>query len=258
MKKNAIMMVVCLALAMPASAQSWNKWDTRSTISGVLGIANAAIESAERKKEMEILARQKAEYENSFKDAMQEAKYAEASENWDEALEKYEEASKLNCKYGYTDQRSITRKMLPLYAKAGIQDEGPSFLNNHKSILPNYDAYRYVRENPVYVNKKADAVKIVRVACSDTETRIEMECEADRRNCGFCVLGSTYIKGNKGGKLNIVSVENITMAPAQTYIPWPYLKLRFALIFPALPEDAKEFDLIEPSSTWKFKDIKCK
>ena len=60
-------MTVCLALSASASAQTWNKWDTRSTISGVLGIANAAIESAERKKEMEILARQKAEYEQSFR-----------------------------------------------------------------------------------------------------------------------------------------------------------------------------------------------
>ena len=252
------MMAVCLALSLPASAQSWNKWDTRSTISGVFGLANSAIESAERKKEMEILARQKAEYEESFKDAMQEAKYAEASENWDEALEKYEEASKLNCKYEYTDQRSITRKMLPLYTKAGIEDDGPSFLNNDKTILPSYDAYRYVRENPIYVNKKQTNTKIVRVACSDTETRIEMECEASIRNSGVNILGSTYIKGNKGGKLNIVSVENITMAPAQTYIPWPYMKLRFALIFPALPEDAVEFELVEPSSTWKFKDIKCR
>lgn len=114
MKKQAMMMTVCLALSLSAGAQSWNKWDTRSTISSAFGLANAAIESAERKKEMEILARQKAEYEQSFKDAMQEAKVAETAENWDEALEKYEEASKLNCKYEYTDQRSITRKMLQI------------------------------------------------------------------------------------------------------------------------------------------------
>ena len=27
---------------------------------------------------------------------------------------------------------------------------------------------------------------------------------------------------------------------------------------PRLPEDAKEFDFIVPSSIWQFKDIKCK
>jgi len=53
-------------------------------------------------------------------------------------------------------------------------------------------------------------------------------------------------------------VENITMAPATVKIPWPGQKLRFALIFEPLPEEAKEFDFIEPSTSWQFKDIKCK
>lgn len=54
MKKNAFVIVMGLIMALPISAQSWNSWDTHRTISGVFGIANAAIESAERKKEMEI------------------------------------------------------------------------------------------------------------------------------------------------------------------------------------------------------------
>ena len=253
-----MLMTVCLALSASASAQTWNKWDTRSTISGVLGIANAAIESAERKKEMEILARQKAEYEQSFKDAMTEAKAFETAENWEEALEKYEEAAQLNCKYGYSDQRTLSKKITNLYVKAKREEDGPSVLNNSRVTLADYSGYRYVRENPVYVNKKATNTKILRVACSNRETRIEMECEATAPNTTYYMSGATYIKGNKGSKLSIASVENITLTPAKTYIPWPYQKLRFALIFPALPEDAEEFDLIEPSTTWKFKDIKCK
>ncbi|MBQ2209021.1 MAG: hypothetical protein II404_03545 [Prevotella sp.] len=74
MKKNAFVIVMGLIMALPISAQSWNSWDTHRTISGVFGIANAAIESAERKKEMEIHARQKVEFEQSFKDAMKEAR----------------------------------------------------------------------------------------------------------------------------------------------------------------------------------------
>lgn len=125
--------------------------------------------------------------------------------------------------------------------------------------MPDYSGYRYVKENPVFVNKKkAAGVQICRVACSATETRIEMETEAFSANLYCNIKGSTYIKGNKGGKLGLESVENVTMDPARTYIPWPYQKLRFALIFPPLPEDAKEFDLIEPSSVWQFLDIKCK
>ena len=115
-----------------------------------------------------------------------------------------------------------------------------------------------MRENPVYVNKKETSTKIVRAACSDKETRLEMETEGTYANDCARIKGATYIKGNKGGKLTLVGVENITLAPAWTYIPWPYQKLRFVLIFPPLPDNATEFDLIEPSSSWQFKDIKCK
>jgi hypothetical protein len=142
--------------------------------------------------------------------------------------------------------------------KGGREDDGPSILHNDQTILPDYSQYRYVRENPVYVNKKQTGTKIVRVACSDKETRLELEYESKRPNAGMNVRGTAYIKGNKGGKLGLEAVENITMAPASTNIPWPYQKLRFALIFPPLPEDAKEFDFIVPSSVWQFKDIKCK
>ena len=77
-------------------------------------------------------------------------------------------------------------------------------------------------------------------------------------NVGLSIKGKGYIKGNKGGKLELTGVENITVAPATTKIPWPYQKLRFALIFQPLPDNATEFDFIVPSSEWKFKDIKCK
>ena len=258
MKKNFILFALGLVTVIPAQAQ-WSNWNTSQTISGVFGAINHSIESAERKKQMEIFAQEKVQYEQSFKDAMYEAKDFEQKENWEEALNKYEESAKLNCKYGYSDQRQITRKISELYVKVGRTDDGPSILNNAKTILPDYSQYRYVRENPVYVNKKdASNIKIVRVACSDKETRLELEIEATSSNYGVNFKGNTYIKGNKGGKKEMVSVENIVISPARTAIPWPYQKLRFALIFPALPEEAKEFDLIEPSSTWQFKDIKCK
>ena len=256
-KRNILLFVWGLVMSLPVNAQSWNKWDTRSTISDVLGIASATIESSERKKQMEIEARQKVEFEQSFQDALTEAKAYEAQENWEEALEKYEEASKLNCKYGYTDQRTLTRKINGLYVKSGREEDGPSILNNAKTILSDYSQYRYVRDNPVYVNKKYTNTKIVRVACSDKETRLEMEHEYLQNN-RVNVWGTAYIKGNKGGKLGLVGVENIAMAPTSTTIPWPYQKLRFVLIFPPLPEEANEFDFIVPSSNWQFKKMKCK
>ena len=257
MKKNLIILALGLVAVMPAKAQ-WDRIHTSNAISGVLGIANSAIESAERKKAMEIRAKEKVQFEQSFKDAMEEAKDFEQKENWEEALNKYEEAAKLNCNYDYSDQRQISRKINDLYVKVGRVEDGPSILNNSKTILADYSQYRYVRENPVYVNKKSTPTRILRVACSDRETRLEMEVEAQYANCGMYVQGKAYIKGNKGGKLGLASAENIAVAPATTTIPWPYQKLRFVLIFPPLPDNATEFDFIVPSTEWQFKDIKCK
>ena len=257
MKKNLMIIALGLVVVLPAKAQ-WTNWNTSSTISGVFGVLNHTIESAERKKQMEIFAQEKAQYEQSFKDAMESAKDYEGGEYWEDALAKYEEAAKLNCNYGYSDQQQISRKISELYVKAGRTEEGPSILNNAKVTLSDYSKYRYVRENPVYVNKKVTNTKIVRVACSDTETRLELECEANSMNEGWYIKGKGYIKGNKGGKQELTGVENITVAPATTKIPWPYQKLRFALIFQALPDNATEFDFIVPSSSWQFKGIKCK
>ena len=257
MRKSLIAFALGLVTVIPAQAQ-WTHYDTQSTISGVLGAINHSIESAERKKQMEIFAQEKAQYEQSFKDAMESAKDYEGGEYWEEALSKYEEAAKLNCKYDYSDQNQITRKITSLYVKAGRTEEGPSVLNNDKTILPDYSKFRYVRDNPIYVNKKNGVTKILRVACSDTETRIELEHTSPRMNFGLNIKATAYIKGNKGGKLSLVNIENLSLAPGNTIIPWPGQKLRFALVFPPLPDNATEFDFVEPSTTWKFEDIKCK
>jgi aconitase B len=155
-KKNVFVLVMGLVMALPVSAQ-WDRVHTSIALNSVLGLAQKSIESAERRKEMEILARQKVEFEQSYLDAMTEAKAYEAKENWEEALEKYEEAAKLNCKYGYTDQRTLSKKISSLYVKGGREDDGPSILHNNDVTLADYSAYRYMRENPVFVNKKKAA-----------------------------------------------------------------------------------------------------
>ena len=184
MKKIVLFLAVCLSVIMPAKAQ-WDRIHTSIALSSVIGLARESIESAERKKAMEIHAQQKVQFEQDFKDSMTEAKDYELAEEWEEALNKYEEAAKLNCQYGYSDQRQITKKINELYIKAGQEEDGPSILNNAKTILPDYSQYRYVRENPVYVNKKQTKTKIVRVACSDKETRLELEYEASAMDDGI-------------------------------------------------------------------------
>ena len=69
MKKVFVVLALGLASFMPAQAQ-WTHYDTQTAISGLFGLANKSIESAERKKQMEIHARQKAEYEQTFKDVV--------------------------------------------------------------------------------------------------------------------------------------------------------------------------------------------
>ena len=260
-KSNLWLLALGVVMTLPVKAQwnnGWNSWNTAAAISGVVGIANSAIQSAERKKQMELQAMQKAQFEQGFKDTMAEAKELEGFEQWEDALDKYEEAASLNCKYGYTDQLSLTQKINSLYIKAGRDADGPSILNNDKVTLADYSGYRYMKENPIFTNKKKAKTRIVRVACSDTETRIELEFESNSHNAGVSYTGNGYLKPNKGDKLESVSVENITVGGSFTYVPWPFQKLRFAIIFPPLPADATEFDFIVPKSTWMFKDIKCR
>jgi hypothetical protein len=257
MKK--VMLTMVLALTGLTVHAQWNNWHTTQAISSGFGLLGSMIESAERKKAMEIWEREKKQYQPTFKEVQEKAKQLEQQENWTEALEKYEEMAKLNCDYGYTDQKGISTKITSLYEKAGRTEEGPSVVNNKSVTLADYSQYRFTLQNPISKGKKDNTTtKIVRVSCSDSETRIELECEAVFPDFDVCIQPGTYIKSKDSGKLRLSSVENIATCPTCTIIPWPYQKLRFALIFPALPATAEVFDLIEPSSDWKFKEIRCK
>lgn len=256
--KKILMTVLMAGIALTTNAQ-WNTWHTTQAISGGVGILGSIIASAEHKKAMEIFEREKAQYQPTFEKVYSEAKTLESEEQWANALDKFEEAAKLNCDYGYTDQKSLTLKINSLYEKAGRTEEGPSVINNKTTILPDYSHYRFTMQNPISKGKKDNTqTKIVRVSCSDTETRVELECEADMPDDQLYIKSDTYIKSKGSNKLNLMSVENVTVAPVVTKIPWPYQKLRFALIFPALPDTAEEFELVEPSSSWKFRNIRCR
>ena len=258
MMKKILMMILMAGIAMQTNAQ-WTNWNTTQAVSGGIGILGSIIASSERKKAMEIFEREKAQYQSTFASAYDDAKKLEAEEKWADALDKFEEAAKLNCDYGYTDQKSLTLKINSLYEKAGRTEEGPSVLNNKSTILPDYSRYRFSLQNPISKGKKDNTqTRIVRVSCSDTETRIELECEADMPNDQLYIKSDTYIRSKGSDKLRLRGVENVSVAPVVTEIPWPYQKLRFALIFPALPITAEEFELVEPSSSWKFRNIRCR
>ena len=83
MKKIVLFIAVCLSVIMPAKAQ-WDRIHTSIALSSVIGLARESIESAERKKAMEIHAQQKVQFEQDFKDSMTEAKDYELAEEWEE------------------------------------------------------------------------------------------------------------------------------------------------------------------------------
>ena len=227
---------------------------------GVLNGINSVLDSQERKQRAEIHAREKAQYQADFTAAMDEARELEEDGQYAEALAKYEEAAVLNWNYGYTDQRNITRKITSLYGPAGRTEEGPSVINNDKVTLPSYSGYRFMRENPIFkADKNAGRIQILRVCCSDTETRVELEYENDEAKAIYASASSdTYIKAKKSGKLRIVQAQNIGVKPSRTLIEQPYQKLRFALIFPPLSLEDTEFELKMPGKYWNFKNIPCK
>ena len=204
MKK--VMLTMVLALTGLTVHAQWNNWHTTQAISSGFGLLGSMIESSERKKAMEIWEREKKQYQPTFKEAQEKAKQLEQQENWTEALEKYEEMAKLNCDYGYTDQKGISTKITSLYEKAGRTEEGPSVVNNKRVTLADYSQYRFTLQNPISKGKKDNTTtKIVRVSCSDSETRIELECEALFPNFDVCIQPGTYIKSKGSGKLRLSS-----------------------------------------------------
>ena len=256
MKTKFFLTALFVAVSLTAAAD-W--WETDRIVRGGLEGLNAILESQERRQQAELFAREKAKYEADFNDAYAHAKQLEADGQWEDALEEYEQAATLNCQYGYTEQKPLSMKITSLYAKAGRDDDGPSILNNSKVTLNDYSAYRYMQLNPICkVGDKVKNAKILRVACSATETRIEIEGVAASPGYCFYIKPDAYIKGNKGGKLELIGVDNITLYPVRTIIPFPYQVLRFALIFEPLPPEATEFEFIVPKSDWKFKKIRCK
>lgn len=255
MKK--VLLTICAIVTSLACSAQWTQTDrTLNTIGDGL---KAVLGSVERQQAAKLQAQQKAQFQESFNDAYETAKLLEENGDYAEALSKYEDAAKLNCDYGYTDQRKLSSKITSLYKVVGKTEEGPSILNNDKVTLSDYSAYRFMRENPICQAKKMRTdTRIIRVCLSDNETRIEFECENPYCPGAVSAHPKTYIKGNKGGKLGLVSTDNVVLAPGKVIVPFPYQKLRYALIFPPLPAEATSFEVADGRGYWKFTDVKTR
>lgn len=254
--KKVLLTIFAIVTSLACSAQ-WTQTDrTLHTIGDGL---KAVLGSVERQQAAKLQAQQKAQFQESFNDAYETAKLLEENGEYADALSKYEDAAKLNCDYGYTDQRKLSSKITSLYKVVGRTEEGPSILNNDKVTLSDYSAYRFMRENPICQAKKMRTeTRIIRVCLSDKETRIEFECENPYCPGAVSAHPKTYIKGNKGGKLSIVGTDNVVLAPGKVIVPFPYQKLRYALIFPPLPAEATSFEVADGRGYWKFTDVKTR
>lgn len=252
MKK--ILFTLCAIVTSLACSAQWTQTDR--TLHQIGDGLKAVLGSVERQQAAKLQAQEKAMYQSTFNEAYEEAKALEESGNYAGALTKYEETAKLNCKYDYADQRNLSDKITNLYKLTGKTEEGPSILNNDKVTLKDYSAYRFMRENPICQAKKMRTqTRIIRVCLSDKETRIEFECENPYCPGAVSAHAKTYIKGNKGGKLGIVGTDNVVLDPGRVIVPFPYQKLRYALIFPPLPAEATSFEVVDGRGYWRFTDI---
>lgn len=124
-----------------------------------------------------------------------------------------------------------------------------------------YSSYDKVIDNPQYKfyptwYGNSDGLRICRIALSSTETRVEFEYTNTIYN-RFNVERGTYIKASGTSKLAFIRAENIAIAPSNSNFEKYGEVLKFALIFPTIPQKAKSFLIAEPDKKgWKFKDIK--
>lgn len=124
-----------------------------------------------------------------------------------------------------------------------------------------YTHYDKVIDNPqyrFYPTSSSDGLRISRIALSSTETRVEFEFINTVFN-RFNVERGTYIKASGTNKLALIRAENVAIAPSMSKFEKSGEILKFALIFPAIPQKAKSFLIAEQDKKgwgWKFKDIK--
>lgn len=227
-------------------------------------IGNTIIKNQEIKAQKEAQARYDAELVEQkaiFPGEITKADSLFNAKNYSLALQMYGRLAHNNDNYNENlgDQNHLVSRIRECNQILGTVEENPGPSNNFKARKNDYSAYTVDIESPVYkVKKKHNYAQITRISVNDKETRIEFEYHNSfNGEVGLGVNGGTYIKGSKSGKLPLRRLENITISPAKTLIPYGRQTLKFALIFPALDPRDKTFDFREPKSEWRFDDVIC-
>lgn len=142
------------------------------------------------------------------------------------------------------------------------KEEKRMYEYTHPFDNKDYSKYTKVINNPTYESKQT-TLKITRIAKSNTETRIEFLYSNTIGNTAFgwvCINPKTYLYDPiYKKKYELVYPENIKIAPSKTTFKYANEQLVFALIFPALPANVSQIDLVEPDgSNWIFNNINVK
>lgn len=264
MKKIIVVLMLACIFGKAQAQWYWSApyhYNNTATVAAAgLGLASMIISEVDRAREQKLFAEEKERMQPEFNDKQNAGNAAFNAGNWSEALSMYSDAARLNDRFGwsYGDQGLLVSRIAECTKKSGKTVDGNSVHNNHKVTLADYSAYTRDVKNPIYECKKKDVfTSITRVSANSKETRVEMEFNNPYHgSVKLQVKGKTYIKGKKSGKLELLRVENISIAPNGTEIEFGKQTLRFALIFGPLDEADSKFDFTEPGTKWKYKDIK--
>nr|WP_295352525.1 hypothetical protein [uncultured Prevotella sp.] len=125
-----------------------------------------------------------------------------------------------------------------------------------------YAKYSKVINNPSYESKSTH-IQIAKIALSPVETRVEFKVSnvVGEKYFGWVSINpNTYIYiPSLKRKIKLTAAQNIAISPSTTDFHFANEELVFALVFPALPVNVRNFNLIESeSSSWKFYNIRVK
>ena len=105
-----------------------------------------------------------------------------------------------------------------------------------------------------YFTKKGNInCKVKQVVCSPEGVMVEFEYyNSSDKESWMRISQDTYLKDHGDNrKLNLHHVEGIAVAPGKTTLAAGELAT-FRLFFGPLSDEADEFDIVEPNSTWAF------
>lgn len=135
------------------------------------------------------------------------------------------------------------------------------YLYNHPFDYKDYTVYSRIVNNPSFQSLKTE-MTITRIALKKDETWIEFKMRNYSNgdyftwaniDGGTCLYDPIHKK-----KYRLVRAVNLAVSPFRTEFNFQDETLVFALVFPGLPLEVKNVNLLEPDSDWIFRNIRIR